>query len=438
MDKQLNNSPINIPIPEFGDLVYYKDAGGNMCYKLGLSINDGGEGTIYSGTGGKVYKIYKSHRLTNLTISKITAMVEKKPNLSESICWPEALIFEPSESRIPVGFSMRNANANNKDIPTLEQLINNPCYHGKDWNRKDLVHLCIKMIELFGQLHKCDILMGDVNPKNILVDKYRNVIFIDVDSYQFEDFLCPVGMPEYISPRIHKIGGTLSAIKRTMEDELFAIITLVYRVLFLNALPYPVDTTSVKSAIINRSFRFGEDKNTGDDYYIWKNLTPTMRKIFLDAFTKGIYANEKNIIAALRELYEDMEKGIVSDDLLLVDYIPNENIGKQKYVSVKCSECGNSFKKIDGKEGESLCQHCIKLRKYNREIIYKFTCQKCGKSFTVNPWDSNNADSKAAICPDCDENASFPNQDFNDIQKLKEQYSAILSNLSHADKEDYI
>ena len=78
-DIKNNNSPINIPIPEYGDLVYYKDRFGKLCYKLDASINDGGEGKIYSGTGGKVYKIYKPHRLTELTIEKIKAMVEKKP-----------------------------------------------------------------------------------------------------------------------------------------------------------------------------------------------------------------------------------------------------------------------------------------------------------------------------------------------------------------------
>lgn len=436
-DIKNNNSPINIPIPEYGDLVYYKDRFGKLCYKLDASINDGGEGKIYSGTGGKVYKIYKPHRLTELTIEKIKAMVEKKPELSENICWPEALIFEPSESRIPVGFAMKNANAEAADIPTLEQLINNPGYHKAEWNRKDLVRVCIKMVELFEQLHKFDILMGDVNPKNILVDKYRNVLFIDVDSYQFDGFLCPVGMPEYVSARIHNMGGAFSEIERTLEDEMFAIITLIYRVLFLNALPFPLDAVSVKDAIINHRFRFGEDKNTGDDYYIWKNLTPTLRKIFIDAYIKGVYANEKTLISALRELYDDMEKGIVSDDLLLVDYIPNENIGKQRYVSVTCSECGGSFKKIDATKSELLCQQCIKIRKYNREIIYRFTCKKCGKDFTVNPWDSNNANSETALCPDCDENAVFPEKDFKRLEKLKAQYSLVLKNLSNNDKEDY-
>ncbi len=433
-----NNLLINVPIPEYGDIVYYRERFGSLSYQLKKSLADGGEGKIYSGTGGKVYKIYKPHRLTGNAIKKLEAMIAEKPHLSDNICWPEDLIFEPSESRIPVGFSMTNVNAESRNIPTLEQLITNPVYHGKEWNRKDLVRVCIKTVELFEQLHKHNILMGDVNPKNILVDKYGNVFFIDVDSYQFKEFLCPVGMLEYVSPRIHGMTGTLIEIERTVEDELFAIITLIYRILFLNALPFPLNTVDLKDAIINHRFRFDSNDTSGDDYFVWKNLTPNLRKIFTDAFVEGAYANTISLKEALRELYSFMEKGFVSDDLLLVDFIDTNDIKKLKYEKAVCANCGIEFKAIEGKNNDSICQHCIRQRRLNRENIYRFACKSCKKTFTVNPWDSENADSENALCPDCDENASFPKNGFNNLNELKAKYNAALKNLSNNDSEDYI
>ena len=434
------NLQINIPIPEYGDYVYYQKPDGKLVqYKLYELIADGGEGKIYRGTGGKVYKIYKPHRLTQNAINKLRAMVEKRPKLSDNICWPESLILEPSDDKIPVGFSMANANAEARDIVTLEHIINNPTYHGKDWNRQDLIHVCINIVELFEQLHKSNILMGDVNPKNILVDKYHKVTFIDVDSYQFENFYCPVGMPEYVSARIHKMGGALSEIARTIEDELFAIITLIYRIIFLNALPFPLDTIDVKDAIKNHRFRFETESTLGDDYYVWKNLNPALRQIFINAFTEGIYATHNQLKDALRELHSFMQKGVVSDDLLLVDFIDEKDFQKSKYKTVICENCGAEFKAINGQSHDMLCQRCIKNRKLNRENIYRLICKNCKKSFTVNPWDSEGIDSSDALCPDCEENPHFPKEGFEKIQNLQASYEAILKNLTTDNaEEDYI
>ncbi len=438
-DPQNRNTPINIPIPEQNDMVYYGDRFGLTCYQLGRSVADGGEGKIYNGTGGKAYKIYKPHRLTPAAIQKLEAMVGLKPHLNENICWPEALLFEPSEQRIPIGFSMKNINAKGGNIPTLEQLINNPGYHGKDWNRKSLVRVCIKIVEAFAGLHKAGILMGDVNPRNILVDENCNVFFIDVDSYQFGDYICPVGMPEYISPRIHKLGGAYNEIRRTPEDEQFAVTTILYRVLFLNAMPYPVDNTDIADAIRNYRFRFCDDYAAGEDMYIWKNLTPTIRQTFLRAYTEGVYLDNSTWKEQLNELYDWMEYGWVSDEFLPSEAINETDLKRVKFQKSTCTECGRSYKSIGQKQGaEALCARCRKSRENNRRIIHRLVCKNCKKPFTANPWDSNGADSENCLCPDCDSSASFPTADCSDKAVLQRQYEAILKNLEPKVKEDYI
>lgn len=431
------NRPIDILLPEQGDKVYYRDPEG-VDYTLREAISDGGQGYIYKGTGGKLFKIYKKESFTEAAIKKLEAMVSKEHNLSDNICWPEALIFEPSEKRLPVGFSMVNVNAKEANIPTLEQLVNNPAYHGEEWNRKNFLLVCINMIDLFIQLHNSGILMGDVNPRNILVDEDCNVFFIDVDSYQFDEYICPVGMPEYVSPRIHKLGGAYSEIKRTEEDERYAIITLIYRTLFLNALPFPIGE-NVSNSIRNYRFRFGEGYAEGDDQYIWGNLTPALRKAFLDAYTKGEYVDERSLKKLLNELYDWMEQDFVSDDLLPVEAIDESQLNVKRFKTVFCGECGGSYKKIDDQnDAEALCAACRKDRKNNRKIIHRLICSNCQKTFTVNPWDSNGVDPEKCLCPDCDSNAVFPLENYGDRAILKAQYEQILKNLEFEDGEDYI
>ena len=51
-----------------------------------------------------------------------------------------------------------------------------------DWNRENLITLCINIVEKINTLHKLNILLGDINPNNILVDKNANIYFIDTDS----------------------------------------------------------------------------------------------------------------------------------------------------------------------------------------------------------------------------------------------------------------
>lgn len=436
MDTPFSNELNNILIPEQNDKIYYGES--DTAYYLGKPIAIGGEGIIYSGTGGKAFKIYKKHRLTKTTIAKVQAMIEMKNDPNDNICWPETLIYEPSVKHIPVGYSMKNVNAGGKNIPTLERLINNPHYHGTNWNRRFLVRVCIRIVEAFEKLHKANIFMGDINPKNILVDKTCNVFFIDVDSYQFGEYLCPVGMPEYMSPELHNKGVTLSEVKRTLKDEQFAITTLIYRILFLNALPFPIDEINVAKSIVNYRFRFADGSTDNNDIYIWNNLTPELRKTFTDAYTEGIYVDETVWKKQLNQLYDWMVDDLVSDDLLINEAVDEANIGKQKFTKATCIECGIEYKKIEGKVSDSLCPFCKKDQKFNRRIISRYICKKCNKEFTVNPWDSVNADSENSLCPDCNENASFPPKNFGNTDFLKRQYEKILENLETKETEEYI
>ena len=105
------------------------------------------------------------------------------------------------------------------------------------WQRQHLALICGNIATVFARMHSRQILMGDVNPQNIMVDDHCNVYFVDCDSYQFADFECPVGKPDYTPPEIHRAmraqGITQYRYRRTEEHERYSMAVLLFSVLMM-------------------------------------------------------------------------------------------------------------------------------------------------------------------------------------------------------------
>ncbi len=162
-------------------------------------LNSGGEGTIYeTDRPGIVCKIYRKHRLTELRRKKIELMLTR--DISEiGICWPLDLALNTDNEF--VGYVMPRAHG--KPIqstmfvkPVLEKTFPN-------WTRADLVNVCIAFLKQIAYLHRLNILIGDINPMNFLVDADSTHLWlVDTDSFQIEGFPCPVGTVNFTAPEI--------------------------------------------------------------------------------------------------------------------------------------------------------------------------------------------------------------------------------------------
>lgn len=432
---------IDILIPQKKDDIYYGDKKDENRYTLKDSVFEGGEGIIYPCTGGKLLKIYKSGQLTLGRIKKLEYIINAKKNLGPFICWPETLLYETSAHGNVIGFAMKDVTADDEETVTLEKFINNIGALEEKWNinRKELVRLCIKIVNLFSILHKNEILMGDVNPKNILVSSQLEVYFIDTDSYQIDTFLNPVGMPEFTSARIYRKGGNFLNVRRTLEDEYFAIACLIFRILFLGDSPFPSNHFTASDNIKNHRFRF--DDRTGsqsDKNYIWLNLTPKMRKAFYDNFVNEVYTDDATWDKMLEEMYTHIHQHHLSNNLMPCDYVEERDLGIKTFTTALCKECGKEFEVHKATRNDNLCSVCLGIRYDNRKSIYRIKCNKCGKKYTVNPWDSRNLDTDTCLCPDCDNSLSFPQaKDFSE-EKIKEYYDTALKNMKGTHKEDII
>ncbi len=436
----MEQTPIIIAIPQENEQIFCEENGIVSSYVLGKPLSDGGEGTIYPATGGKVYKIYKQNRLTEYSISKLRAMIAESPVLDDNICWPQGLVLEPSEKRVVVGCVMRRIDTHNKEVCTLDAFVNSIHFLAKEWNwdRTTLVRLCIRIIETFRCLHKNGILMGDVNLSNILVHKNCRVYFIDTDSYQFGDFLCLVGVTEFVSPRIHRLGKSFNKVKRTIEDENFAIACLLFKILFLGSSPLPSGNVGDVSDILNNQFKFKSDRTISlQDNLIWFNLTEKMRVAFTDVFTKETYPDDSQWFDLLSELYSYMSANYLSTEIYPSQAIDFKDFGKIKFQKAYCINCGSQYEIYPGST-EHLCSACQGIRYDNRKRIVKVRCKKCHKVFTVNPWDTREIDTDDILCPDCDNNVSFPPKELSSVDELETAFNKIIKNLDIKETEKLI
>ena len=436
----MEQTPIMIAIPQENEKIFCEVNGAISSYTLDKPISIGGEGIIYNATGGKVYKIYKQNRLTEYSISKLKAMINEAPTLDDNICWPQGLVLEPSEKRVVVGCIMPRIDTHANDVHTLDAFVNSIHYLSREWNwdRGHLVRLCTKIIETFRCLHKNDILMGDVNLSNILVRKNCDVYFIDTDSYQFKDFLCLVGIPEFVSPRIHRLEKSFDEIRRTIDDENFAIACLVFKILFLGSSPLPQGNIGDISDLLNHKFKFTCNTPVShQDNLIWLNLTERMREAFINVFTKEIYPSDDEWIDMLKELFSYMCSNFLSNEIYPSQAIDSKDFGKIKFQKALCENCGSQYEIYPGST-EKLCSACQGIRYDNQRRIVKVRCKECGKVFTVNPWDTREIDTEDILCPDCDENSNLDKNDTVSDKKLEEIFNKIIKNLDAKDTEGMI
>lgn len=143
--------------------------------QLGKEINGGGEGTIYEVIGNPdiVAKIYHNPS-KHINIKKAIPFYKKTP--SEFIT-PDTLI---EKNGVVTGYTMKYVNS---DYFPISGLKYSKFCKKNNITDDDIKKILNKVIESVEKLHKIDIIIGDLNPENILTNG-KEIRFIDCDSYK--------------------------------------------------------------------------------------------------------------------------------------------------------------------------------------------------------------------------------------------------------------
>lgn len=158
----------------------YNNSGTIICdIDDSKEISRGGEGRIIDIGNNKVAKIYLPN-VKPLEIKKFSELSELKSNI---FIKPEVLLFDIKGKTI--GFIMQKVPSN--FFPLLSIFNKSYCV-------RENISITIKekifdkIIEAIKFAHSKNIIVGDLNPYNIMVNDIGDVYFIDVDSYQTNNF----------------------------------------------------------------------------------------------------------------------------------------------------------------------------------------------------------------------------------------------------------
>lgn len=277
-------------------------------------IGKGGEGKVYLLNSGKVYKEYFENKLTAKKIEKIKLFIAKSLD-SNGITVPEALVSRDNKI---VGYIMGAA----KGSELKKSLLIKPLFQKRfpDWTRIELVKTTLNILKKVKYLHAKDIILGDINPQNIMINSYDDVYLVDTDSYQIGGYPCPVGTIEYTAPEIQ--GKKYSNFLRTKDQEYFAIATLVFTILMPGQLPYTAQGSgTVQNSIKNQIFSYplGDDVNwkapKGNWEVIWNDFSYELKESFYKVFKLNDRLNIDEWIEVLESYKKDIKNKEVSDEI---------------------------------------------------------------------------------------------------------------------------
>ncbi len=333
-------------------------------------IGNGGEGRIYLTDKGLVCKIYFREKSTLLKLNKLKLMLNNSIT-SDGVCWPKDLIFNSNNEFI--GYIMDKGVG--KPMQTAMYVKPVLQKNFPQWTRKDLVNISINILEKINYLHQRNVIIGDINPLNILIDNDKNILniyFVDTDSYQIENYPCPVGTVNHTPPEIQ--GKDYKTFLRTFEQEYFAVATLLFMILLPGKPPYSQQGGSDPAHNIrSRDFPypFGEQSSKKAPYgpwkFIWSNLPFYLKSAFYDIFKNDKRKPTKEWLDLMNRYLSDLEKKFVSDELFPTKYkLVNP-------IKINCSRCHNEVSDnkdwIEQLKSQGKDYVCEKCRKRKRTII---------------------------------------------------------------------
>lgn len=352
-----------------------------QSHPLGRKLACGGEGTIYELGPSQVAKIYHRDALSNRTLGKLKLMTSKAIAL-DGVCWPTELLW--NQAGEPVGYAMPRA----EGTPLQRSVFVKPLLIKTfpSWHRTELVEVAIAVARIVESLHSLNVVLGDINPLNILVTEARRVTFVDLDSAQIEEFPCPVGMVNYTRAENH--GKEYSSYLRTFEDDRFALSCLLFMILMPGKPPYshagggdPGENIRTRNFPYRMSGMEAEGRNVTPDgpwRFIWSHFPRALKETFCRCFKEGQIPSPTEWIQVLEKYRNAILNGFMDREL-----------GNEIFPS--------RFRRLSDEELQ-------KFGMEKREDTISLTCQHCGKAYELRvsraaALERQNRPSHA--CPDC-------------------------------------
>ena len=206
---------------------------------------EGGEGWVYKTTeAGTLAKIFKEPAAEHRR-EKVEALIAspphdppQAPDGHRRFAWPQEMLCDVKTGEF-IGYTMAQ-------IPNGKPLDEFFDPGTSEYREKPFrVRLAIAVAELIADIHRHHLMLvvGDINPSNILADARGRVALIDLDSVQMttpdgQNYPCPVGSPYYTPAELIGLGKKLGQVRRTQKHDRFGLAAIIFQLLFDGCHPF--------------------------------------------------------------------------------------------------------------------------------------------------------------------------------------------------------
>lgn len=270
-------------------------------YTLGPILAAGGEGTVFRGAPGEVYKVYHQ-RPDQQQQAKIAALVRmSKPGLAAVSAWPLDALYGTSGV---IGFVMpaiEHAMPLHQYFTPADRLRLAPAA-----TYANQIAISANLSRGMATFHHGKIVIGDNNGQNVLVMPDNTIRYLDIDSVQIAGHPCTVGVEDFLAPELQ--GVTLASVKRTESHDAFALAIMIFHLLVVGRHPFAGSDAPTLGAAIKRGDYMLERRWTGTDPLTAIGLPPRalfparIAALFDRAFTPGLLSRRPSPLEWLNAL----------------------------------------------------------------------------------------------------------------------------------------
>jgi len=291
---------------------------------LGAQLGRGGEGSVYTLEGaraGHVAKIYHAP-LPAEKQDKLTRMaLRATPDLLKITTWPVATLH--LAVRGPVQGILMPRLVGYNDVHVLY----GPAHRKREFPRADwgfLVQAARNTAAALATLHATGVVVGDINPGNVVVSQQAVVKLIDSDSFQValdgRVFRCEVGVAHFTPPELQ--GTPFAAVTRTPNHDAFGLAVLTFLLLFMGRHPFAgrisdgQSDLSLEQAISSLRFAYSATALAHrllppPNTLPLQIVPPAMASMFEQAFSDEGMVGDRPTAAAWVSALDELRRGLV-------------------------------------------------------------------------------------------------------------------------------
>jgi len=201
-------------------------------------LGQGGEAEVYDLGDGRVVKWWKPVDHPDFD-GQPDAQAAAAQRLAERPAKLRALPGNlPAAVVVPAGLALAGKRSSEVVGYVMPKITGEPlCSYGEvRWRREhpvageDVVAMLLALWDAIAALHARGVVIGDCNDLNVLVDG-RRIHLIDVDSYQFGGFTCPMFSERFVDPRLCSAQQLVPVRPHDADSDWFAFAAMALRTL---------------------------------------------------------------------------------------------------------------------------------------------------------------------------------------------------------------